>query len=62
MDSRDILSEVLAMTAGEFKAFKRALAILRRAGVFYDDATRILIESRLSRRATLRDIRRNKPA
>lgn len=38
-----------AMTVTEFRAFKRALAVLRRAGLDHHEAIHILIDGRVKR-------------
>jgi len=40
---------IAAMTVTEFRLFKRALAVLRRAGLDHQEAIHILIDARIKR-------------
>jgi len=49
MDARDQLTAILGMTVAEYRAFRKAVSVLMRAGVYNDEAVRVLLDARARR-------------
>jgi len=43
-------SDIATMTVTEFKAFRKALSILRQAGIAHDDAVNFLVNAQQTKR------------